>query len=96
MSRAAGLCRRCGGPKRGRAARPSMPIAQCYSCGDGICERHARWHEDGYLCTKCANKIGLKEYGTAQRRVTSPVRPTEPVYKEQPDEPVSSDENQDE
>jgi len=46
-----------------------MPIAQCYACGDGICERHARWHNDGYICTKCAQKIGLKEYGTPQRRI---------------------------
>ena len=69
MGRPRGLCRRCGGPKRGRAARPALPIAQCYACGDDICERHARWLDDGYICTKCALKIGLKEYGTAQKRI---------------------------
>jgi hypothetical protein len=61
LSRAAGLCRRCGGPKRGRAARPSMPIAQCTECGDGICHRHAQWHNDNYICTKCARKLGIKD-----------------------------------
>ena len=51
-----------------------MPIAECYACGDGICERHAMWHNDGYICTKCARKIGLKEYGTPQRRISGPAK----------------------
>lgn len=88
MSRAPGLCRRCGGPKRGRAARVASPIAQCYKCGDDICERHSRWHDDGYLCTKCAQKIGLKEYGIAERRVSLPERHWEPVRSDiEPEEP---------
>lgn len=73
-----------------------MPIASCYSCGDNICERHAKWHNDGYICSKCANKIGYREYGTAERRISAPERHWEPAYKEMPDEPVTPDENQDE
>ena len=53
MSRAAGLCRRCGGPKRGRAARASDPVADCAQCGDPVCSRHVVWHDGRYLCTKC-------------------------------------------
>ena len=61
MSRGAGLCRRCGGPKRGRGARVSAPIADCMECGDPICERHATFDADrgdrgGYVCTKCTRK----------------------------------------
>lgn len=61
MSRAAGLCRRCGGPRRGRAARVSAPIAQCHLCGDDICDRHAVWDSDYYICTKCARALGKKK-----------------------------------
>ena len=55
MSRGAGLCRRCGGPKRGRSARVSVPIADCLDCGDAVCQRHAVEvpEELGYRCTKC-------------------------------------------
>ncbi len=53
MSRAAGLCRRCGGPKRGRAARTAAPVSQCRTCGDDICQKHAIWAGDFYICTKC-------------------------------------------
>ena len=56
MSRAAGLCIKCGGPKRGRAARTAAPIAQCESCRGDICEKHARWQGDYYLCYKCERK----------------------------------------
>lgn len=61
VSRAAGLCRRCGGPKRGRAARVAAPIAQCHLCGDDICDRHAMWAGDYYICTKCARALGKKK-----------------------------------
>jgi hypothetical protein len=56
MSRAAGLCGRCGGPKRGRSARASDPVADCSRCGTPICKRHARWDsdEEAWVCTRCA------------------------------------------
>lgn len=62
MSRAPGLCRRCGGPKRGRAARDASPWAQCGECSDLICERHSVW-SDGWICTKCdrGKKVKPKE-----------------------------------
>jgi formylmethanofuran dehydrogenase subunit E len=60
MSRAAGLCKRCGGPKRGRAARVSAPIAQCNKCGDDICARHAVWAGDFYICSRCNRAIGKR------------------------------------
>lgn len=53
MSRAAGLCRLCGGPKRGRAARTAAPVAQCQLCGNDICPKHAVWAGDYYICKKC-------------------------------------------
>ena len=53
MSRAAGLCKYCGGPKRGRAARPAAPIAQCSSCGNDVCGKHCDWVDDWYKCHKC-------------------------------------------
>jgi hypothetical protein len=59
MSRAAGLCIKCGGPKRGRAARTAAPITQCESCRGAICEKHARWQGDYYLCYKC-ERLGKK------------------------------------
>lgn len=59
MSRAAGLCIKCGGPKRGRAARVAAPIGQCESCRGLICEKHARWQGDYYLCYKC-ERLGKK------------------------------------
>jgi hypothetical protein len=63
-----------------------MPIAQCMSCGDGICERHAKWHEDGYICSKCANRIGWKEYGASERRIALPERHWEPPVEEKTEE----------
>ena len=59
MSRAPGLCAKCGGPKRGRAARVAAPIATCESCRGMICEKHARWQGDYYLCYKC-ERLGKK------------------------------------
>ena len=56
MSRAAGLCIKCGGPKRGRAARTAAPIGQCESCRGDICLKHARWQGDYYLCYTCERK----------------------------------------
>jgi hypothetical protein len=56
MSRAAGLCVKCGGPKRGRSARTAAPIGQCESCRGDICLKHARWQGDFYLCYKCERK----------------------------------------
>lgn len=53
MSRAPGLCVKCGGPRRGRSARSAAPIAQCESCRGDICAKHARWQGDYYLCYKC-------------------------------------------
>jgi len=55
VSRAAGLCPRCGGPKRGRAARASAPAAQCSKpeCGDWVCEKHVRMISGEWVCTKC-------------------------------------------
>lgn len=60
MSRAPGLCRSCGGPKRGRAARTAAPIAQCLGCGNDVCGRHSEWrstwednNDGGYVCRKC-------------------------------------------
>lgn len=53
MSRAAGLCRRCGGPKRGRAARDAAPWTRCELCNDDICPRHSVWAGDYWICTKC-------------------------------------------
>ena len=54
MSRAPGLCRSCGGPKRGRQARVASPIGECQFCFEQICERHSFWYEIGYVCLKCA------------------------------------------
>lgn len=56
MSRARGLCGRCGGPRRGRSARRSDPIADCDLCQTPVCARHARYDPDGdrYLCAKDA------------------------------------------
>lgn len=53
MSRAAGLCKYCGGPKRGRAARVASPIARCPICENDICAKHAIWASDFYICYKC-------------------------------------------
>jgi hypothetical protein len=55
VSRGAGLCKRCGGVKRGRGARVSMPVADCIDCHEPICARHAVEvpSEGGYRCTKC-------------------------------------------
>lgn len=62
MSRAPGLCRRCGGPKRGRAAREAAPWAQCNTCHDDICPKHSVWDgtSDAWVCTKCAREAGIK------------------------------------
>ena len=56
MSRAAGLCGKCGGPRRGRSARTAAPIGQCEVCRVDICLKHARWQGDYYLCYKCARQ----------------------------------------
>ena len=48
-----GLCRRCGGPKRGRALG-ALASAQCGTCGDEVCEKHVKWDGDNWICTKCA------------------------------------------
>ena len=60
MSRAPGLCRQCGGPKRGRAARESAPIAKCDLCDAEICPRHALWDTDHYICKKCAREHDIQ------------------------------------
>lgn len=59
MSRAAGLCKSCGGPKRGRAARQASPSGQCMRCGDDVCwPKHSDWRseENGYVCHSCIRK----------------------------------------
>lgn len=63
MSRAAGLCKSCGGPKRGRAARTASPAGQCTRCGNDVCwPKHSEWiaEEDegrgGFVCKKCLSK----------------------------------------
>ena len=61
MSRAAGLCGKCGGPRRGRSARTAAPIAQCESCHVDICLKHARWQGDFYLCYTCERKNKKKD-----------------------------------
>jgi len=64
MSRAPGLCRRCGGPKRGRTARTAAPWAQCAKedCRADICPKHSVWDSsaDAWICTKCARDAGIK------------------------------------
>lgn len=62
MSRAAGLCPRCGGPKRGRSARASSPVAQCSrpECGDWVCDRHVTMVNGEWVCTKCSRKDNRK------------------------------------
>src|SRR5882724_1106297 len=67
MSRAPGLCVKCGGPRRGRSARSAAPIAQCESCRGDICAKHARWQGDYYLCYKC-ERLGK----TSDIRITLP------------------------
>lgn len=65
MSRASGLCRRCGGPKRGRGARVAAPVADCAECGDPVCAKHVAWIHDRYVCIKCqrlARMQGQKLY----------------------------------
>jgi len=56
VSRGAGLCPRCGGPKRGRAARVSFPVAQCSVCLDHVCERHVEMVDGEWVCSKCKRK----------------------------------------
>ena len=87
MSRAPGLCAKCGGPKRGRAARVAAPIATCESCRGMICEKHARWMGDYYLCYKCERagkksdiRIELPEE-EVMPNVHSPATWLEPVHK---------------
>lgn len=58
MSRAAGLCKSCGGPRRGRAARPSAPIGRCENCNEDVCIKHALWVDTGWWCRKCATAEG--------------------------------------
>jgi formylmethanofuran dehydrogenase subunit E len=62
-----GLCGRCGGRKRGQAARAAQPVATCARCGEPVCERHVRWdvraEED--VCYACAAKYGLAVIGRA-------------------------------
>lgn len=55
MSRGAGLCKRCGGVKRGRGARTASPITSCDECRDPVCLRHSVWSPErgAYVCTKC-------------------------------------------
>lgn len=72
MSRAAGLCVKCGGPKRGRSARTAAPIGQCESCRGDICLKHARWQGDYYLCYKCERQ-GKK----SDVRIELPAEPEE-------------------
>lgn len=60
MSRAAGLCRLCGGPRRGRAARTAAPVARCEICGSDICPRHALWSDEKYYCLHCARERGIQ------------------------------------
>jgi len=58
LSRAAGLCRLCGGPRRGKSARLAAPVADCARCGVPVCPRHMVWDTDRALCTKCARVLG--------------------------------------
>ena len=53
MSRAAGLCPQCGGPKRGRAARASSPVATCVRCNAAVCDKHVDMIGDEWVCKKC-------------------------------------------
>ena len=95
MSRAAGLCGKCGGPRRGRSARTAAPIAQCESCRVDICEKHARWQGDFYLCYKCERQgkksdinIRIELPEEVMPDVYSPAPWTEPVHK--PDDSPAS------
>ena len=53
VSRAAGLCPQCGGPKRGRAARASAPAAQCIRCNASVCDDHVAMIDGEWVCKKC-------------------------------------------
>lgn len=61
MSRARGLCGRCGGPRRGRSARRSDPVADCEACRTPVCARHAGFDPEANqtLCTSCARDRGV-------------------------------------
>ena len=61
MSRAPGLCRYCGGPRRGRAARECSPWARCERCEADVCEKHSVMEGDHWICTKCARELGIKK-----------------------------------
>lgn len=62
MSRAAGLCGKCGGPRRGRAAGQSDAVADCDLCHTALCVRHSRYDPDGdrTVCVGCGRKNGLR------------------------------------
>ena len=53
MSRAAGLCPLCGGPKRSRAARVSAPAATCVRCNAAVCGKHVGMIGGEWVCKKC-------------------------------------------
>jgi len=61
MSRAPGLCGLCGGPRRGRAARPCAPWARCDTCEMDICEKHSVMNGSVWICAKCAREAGIKK-----------------------------------
>jgi hypothetical protein len=51
-------CEKCGGQRRG-GGRQAAAIAECGQCGAAICERHARWVNDSWLCTPHAREAGI-------------------------------------
>jgi hypothetical protein len=61
VSRAAGLCRCCGGPRRGKAARLAAPVADCARCGVPVCEKHEVWdsRNEHWICIRCARKLDV-------------------------------------
>lgn len=51
-------CERCGAGRRG-GRRKAAAIADCRECHAAVCERHARWDDDSWLCTPCARRAGI-------------------------------------
>ena len=51
------MCRCCGGPRRGKAARLAAPVQDCARCGAAVCEKHVRWDADRWICVRCAKVL---------------------------------------
>jgi hypothetical protein len=41
-------CRCCGGMKVTRYV-----VQTCETCRSGVCEKHVRWRDDKWICTRC-------------------------------------------